>query len=193
MPNMLSFVTFSLLAIFTPGPNNIMALCNAGKYGFKKCLPFNLGVASGFVLVLALSMAFSVALYRILPTIKPIMAAVGAAYMLYLAWKTLKSKPHGQGDAREHTTFFAAVLLQFINPKGVLFGITVAANYLTPYYKTVPPLAGFALALSAVTLVSTCSWSAFGAVFQSFIAKHQQAFNIVMALLLVYCAVSLFL
>lgn len=193
MPNILSFLTFSLLAIFTPGPNNIMALCNAGKYGFKKSLPFNLGVAAGFILLLSVSVAFSVMLYGALPAVKPVMAVIGAAYMLYLAYKTLVSKPHGEDNRKEHTTFLAGTMLQFINPKGVLFGITVAANYLTPNFKTLPPMMGFALLLSVITLASTCSWSAFGAIFQKFIKKHQMAFNIVMAALLVYCAVSLFL
>ncbi len=192
MPNMLSFVTFSMLAIFTPGPNNIMALGNAGRYGFRKSLPFNMGVAVGFLLLLAVSVAFSAALYGVLPQVKPWMAAVGAAYMLYLAYKTLRSKPHGQDGAKEHTSFLSGVLLQFINPKGVLFGITVAATYITPYYHTVLPIAALALALSLLTVASTCSWAAFGAVFQRFLARHQLAFNIVMALLLVYCAVSLF-
>lgn len=193
MPNLLSFFTFSVLAIFTPGPNNIMALGNAGRHGFKKSLPFNLGVAAGFLLMLAAAVAFSAALYGALPQIKPWMAAIGAAYMLWLAWKTLWSKPHGQDGQKEHTTFLSGMLLQFINPKGVLFGITVAANYITPYYHTLLPIAALALALSVLTIGSTCSWAAFGAVFQKLIAKYQTAFNIVMALLLVYCAVSLFI
>jgi cysteine/O-acetylserine efflux protein len=193
MPNLLSFMAFSLLAIFTPGPNNIMALCNAGKYGFKKSLPFNLGVAAGFVLLLAVCLAFSFALYSVLPSVKPVMTVIGAAYMLYLAWKTLRSGRHGEGKKREYTTFLSGMLLQFVNPKGVLFCITVTSNYLVPYFKTLPPLVGFSLLLSLLTLISTCSWSAFGALFQRVIAKNQTAFNIVMALLLVYCAVSLFL
>ncbi len=193
MPDMLSFFTFSLLAIFTPGPNNIMALGNAGRHGFKKSLPFNFGVAVGFLLVLAASVAFSAALYGVLPQVKPWMAAIGAAYMLYLAYKTLRSKPHGQAEGKEHISFLSGVVLQFINPKGVLFGITVAANYITPYYHTLPPIAALAMALAVLTVGSTCSWAAFGAMFQRFLAKRQTAFNIVMALLLVYCAVSLFL
>lgn len=193
MPNFVSFLTFSLLAIFTPGPNNIMALCNAGKYGFKKSLPFNVGVAAGFVLLLGLCIAFSYALYTVLPKIKLVMEIIGAAYMLYLAYKTLRARPHGQGGEKEHTSVLSGVAMQFVNPKGILFCITIAANYLAPYYKAFTPLALLALMLSALTFVSTCSWAAFGAVFQKFIARRQTAFNIVMALLLAYCAVSLFL
>lgn len=193
MPNVLSFLTYALLTTFTPGPNNIMSLCNAGKYGFKKSLPFNLGVAAGFLLVMAASAAFSYALMSSLPAIKPYMNVAGAAYMAYLAVKTLLSKPHSQDGAKNRTTFLAGMLLQFVNPKGVLYGITITSVYLTPYYTSPFALMGFAAFLALITLGSTCSWAAFGSAFQTFIAKHSKAFNIVMAVLLGYCAVSLFL
>lgn len=193
MPNFVSFLTFSLLSVFTPGPNNIMALCNAGKYGFKKSLPFNEGVAIGFILLLGLCMIFSYALYSVLPSVKIYMEIVGAAYMLWLAWKTLRAKPHGNGTERECTTVLSGVGMQFVNPKGILFCITIAATYLAPYYKTLPPLALFTLLLSVMTLASTSLWAAFGAVFQQFIARRQTVFNIIMAVLLAYCSVSLFI
>jgi threonine/homoserine/homoserine lactone efflux protein len=150
-------------------------------------------VAAGFLALMALCMAFSYFLYKSLPAVKPYVAAVGAVYMLYLAYKTLRSKPHADGTEKEYTTVLSGVGMQFINPKGILFCITVAANFLAPYYKTFLPIAGLLMMLSTLTLVSTCSWAAFGSAFQMFISRHRTPFNIVMALLLVYCAVSLFL
>jgi cysteine/O-acetylserine efflux protein len=193
MPNFPSFMAFSLLAIFTPGPNNIMALCNAGRYGFKKSLPFNVGVALGFLGLMSLCMAFSYFLYSVIPSVKLYVAAVGAAYMLYLAYKTLRGKPHEDGKTKECTTVLSGVGMQFINPKGILFSVTVAANYLAPYYKTVPPVAGLMLLLASLALISTSGWALFGSAFQKFISAHRAPFNVVMALLLAYCAVSLFI
>lgn len=192
MDNPLPFLTFSLLAIFTPGPNNIMALCIAGKYGFKRCLPFNLGVTVGFLLLMAACIAFSYVLYDALPGIKPVMSAVGAAYMLYLAWRTIRSSKGGGGPVRDSAGFIPGILLQFVNPKGILFCITVASSYLVPYARGVLPMAGYMLLLEVFIILSTCMWAAFGAVFQRVIERHNTVFNIVMAALLVYCAVSLF-
>ena len=39
----------------------------------------------------------------------------------------------------------------------------------------------------------TLCWSAFGSAFKWLFSKHARVVNLVMALLLVYCAVSLFL
>jgi cysteine/O-acetylserine efflux protein len=192
MPNPLSFLAFSVLGIFTPGPNNIMSLCIAGKYGFKRSLPFNLGVTAGFLLLMSASVAFSYALYGALPGIKPVMTAVGAAYMLFLAYRTLRSGKAGDDPKRDFAGFPAGVLLQFVNPKGVLFCITVAASYLVPYCGGVLAMAGWTLLLALLVLAATCMWSAFGAAFQRAIERHRTAFNVVMAVLLAYCAVSLF-
>ena len=192
MNHPLPFLTFSLLAIFTPGPNNIMSLCIAGKYGFKRCMPFNFGVTVGFLLLMAACIAFSYALYGALPGIKPVMTAVGAAYMLFLAYKTLRPGKSGSGAKRDFAGFPAGVLLQFVNPKGILFCIAVATSYLVPYARGVLPMAGYMLLLDVFIILSTSMWAAFGAVFQRVIERHSTVFNIVMAALLVYCAVSLF-
>jgi threonine/homoserine/homoserine lactone efflux protein len=143
--------------------------------------------------MMSLSMAFSYALYSVIPAVKPYVAAVGAAYMLYLAYKTLRDNPHAGGKQKECTTVLSGVGMQLVNPKGILFCVTVAANYFAPYYRTLPPIAGLILMLSALIFVSTSSWSLFGSAFQNFISAHRKPFNIVMALLLAYCAVSLFL
>lgn len=126
MPNFIAFISYVFVTSFTPGPNNIMAMTNASHHGFRKSIPFNLGVGVGFFTILILSNLFSVTLYRYLPTVKP-------------------------------------VVLVF-----------------------------FSLFLAGVSFLSTGSWALFGSLFQRFMKKHYKVFNTVMALLLVYCAVSLF-
>ena len=47
--------------------------------------------------------------------------------------------------------------------------------------------------LSVIGFLSTLSWTAFGSAFRRLFTDHAKPVNTVMALLLVYCAVSLFL
>ena len=66
--------------------------------------------------------------------------------------------------------------------------------YVLPYYQGQPAVRlAFALLLAFVGFFFTVCWSAFGAVFQRLFTAHARVVNTVMALLLVYCAVSLFL
>ena len=194
MPNFAAFLSYIIVTSFTPGPNNIMSMSNAGRYGFRKSIFFNVGIFFGFLIILALSSIFSITLYSLIPSIKPIMTWIGAIYILWLAWKTYKSTPHSNEKGEKQTnTFLAGLLLQFVNPKVILYGITTISTFIAPYYKSLTTLTGFTVFLALVGFTATCCWALFGSLFQRFLVRNDKAVNTIMALLLVYCAVSLFL
>ena len=188
-----SFLTYAVITAATPGPNNIMSMSNAGRLGFRRALPFNLGIWVGFTLVMALCTLFCTALSALIPAIRLPMLVLGAAYMLYLAWGTFRSSDVIQEDhAREG--FRSGLLLQFINPKIYLYGIMSMEAYILPYYSGQPAvLLFFALLLAFIGFVFTLAWAAFGSVFRLLFSRHARTVNTIMALLLVCCAVSLFL
>ena len=188
-----SFLTYAVITAATPGPNNIMSMSNAGRLGFRRALPFNLGIWVGFTIVMALCTLFCTALSALIPAIRLPMLVLGAAYMLYLAWGTFRSSGAIQED-RAREGFRSGLLLQFINPKIYLYGVMSMEAYILPYYGGQPAvLLFFALLLAFIGFVFTLAWAAFGSVFRLLFSRHARAVNTVMALLLVYCAVSLFL
>ena len=190
----LALVTFAFVMAFTPGPNNIMSMSNASRYGFRKSLGYNFGVFFGFLVIISICSAFSMAIYSVMPSLKPVMTVVGASYILYLAWKTYNSHAKsGGGDGRQTTTVMSGMLMQFINPKAIIYAITIATTFIIPYYRSVPVILLFSVMLAFMGFLSTCTWGLFGSFFQRFLVKNEKAVNTVMALLLVYCAVSLFL
>jgi cysteine/O-acetylserine efflux protein len=192
VPNVFAFLSFVAVTSFTPGPNNIMSMSNASRHGFKRSMPFTWGVSVGFFLVVGTSIVFAIALFSAIPTIKPVMTVIGAAYILWLAWKTATSAPHDE-KALTRSTFFSGLLLQFLNPKAILYGITVASTFIVPYYHSASVFVGFAAVLALVALASTTCWALFGSVFQRFMAENHRVVGWVMGVLLVYCAVSLFI
>jgi cysteine/O-acetylserine efflux protein len=192
VPNVLAFASYVVLTTFTPGPNNIMSMSNASRFGLRGSTRFRLGQTLGFFLVMVAAMVFTIALYRAIPTITPYMTAFGAAYILWLAYKTLTSSPHDDAAAGQNT-LLSGLVLQFLNPKGILFGITVAATFIVPYYRSPPVLIAFAAGLALVGLAAVTSWAVFGSVFQRFMAENHKVVSWVMGGLLIYCAVSLFL
>ncbi len=194
MPNLSAFLSYAFITSFTPGPNNIMSMTNATKYGFKKSLPFNFGVFIGFFLIMLVCSFFSITLYSLIPSIKPYMTFIGAAYILWLAWKIFNSKTHSI-DEEEKTVMgmWSAVILQFVNVKAILYSFTILSTFIVPYYQSWYSLLIFSVLLAFVGFASTCCWSLFGSVFQKLFIKNEKTVNIIMALLLVYCAVSLFM
>jgi threonine/homoserine/homoserine lactone efflux protein len=191
--NWIGFLTYALITAFTPGPNNIMSLSIAGRLGMKRAFPFSLGVMAGFSVLILLCTALGSTLNSVLPAIKTPMLFVGAAYMLYLAWKIFRSTGiHEQSTLK--TGFWTAFLLQFINPKGIVYAIVSLETFILPYYHgQTAVLIALGLMLAFFGFVSTLCWAAFGSVFKLLFSKYAKTTNVVMALLLVYCAVSLFL
>ncbi|MCF0137283.1 MAG: LysE family transporter [Oscillospiraceae bacterium] len=193
MFNWLPFLTYATVTVITPGPNNIMSMTNGSRKGFKRALPFNLGIFVGFATVMIFCTLFCSLLSAWIPRLKTPMLIVGASYLLYLAWTTFRSSY----EVEENSTkdgFTAGLLLQFVNAKIYIYGIMSMEAYVLPVYsgQTVK-LLGFALLLAALGGACNLLWSAFGSVFKILFSKHAKVVNTVMSLLLVYCAASLFL
>ena len=188
-----SFLTYAVITAVTPGPNNIMSMSNGVRKGFRGALPFNLGIWVGFTAVMVLCTLFCSLVSALIPRIKTPMLVLGAAYMLYLAWETFRSSDLIEED-HSRSGFLSGLLLQFINPKIYIYCIMSMEAYILPFYSTRPLiLFAFALLLAFIGFVFTLAWSAFGSVFQTLFSRHARVVNTVLALLLVYCAASLFL
>ena len=188
-----SFLTYAVVTAVTPGPNNIMSMSNGSRKGFCRALPFNMGIWLGFSAISILCTIFCNLLSGWIPKIKLPMMIVGALYMLHLAWSTFRSS----GDIEEDHSrdgFLSGLFLQFINPKAYLYCIMSMEVYILPYYQgNTPVLLLFALLLAFVGFAFTLLWSAFGSVFRRLFSRHAKVINSIMALALLYCAVSLFL
>ncbi|HNV34948.1 MAG TPA: LysE family transporter [Bacillota bacterium] len=191
--NYAAFFSYAVIQIFTPGPNNIMAMNNATNFGILNSIGFDFGVMAGFFVIVVVSCLFSTALYAVVPTVEPIVTVIGAAYILYLAWKTFTAGGHKDDSRAGIRNFLPGVVVQFINPKGLLMALTVSSVYITPSFTSIWPMVGLAALLGAMCLVSTLMWGLFGSLFQKFFTGHRKLVNAIMALLLLYCAVSLFL
>ena len=192
MFNWVSFLTYAVVTAVTPGPNNIMSMSNGSRKGFRAALPFNFGIGLGFSIVMLLCTAFCSMLSTFIPKIKFPMLVVGAAYMLYLAWETFRSSD-GIDENHSREGLISGLLLQFINPNIYIYCIMSMEAYILPFYNgKMLPLFGFAMLLAFIGFAFTLCWSAFGSVFKWLFSKHTKLVNTVMALLLVYCAISLF-
>ena len=86
--NLVGFALYVFASAFTPGPNNILSMSAAGRYGIARAWRVLVGVFAGFIIVMLLCALFSVALASLVPKIMPFMEWAGAAYILWLAWKT---------------------------------------------------------------------------------------------------------
>lgn len=196
MFNLFAFVSYVFVSCITPGPNNIMSMSNGTRYGVKQSMPFCAGVATGFLLILLGCIGCNLVLYQYIPNIVEVMTYLGAIYIFYLAWVIWRDKPKEKKKKSMQLNpkgFFTAVVLQFVNPKGLLFGMTLISNFVFPYFRSAGVFV-LVLLFNWIVVFFCCGcWVLFGSVFQRFFETYRRLINGIMALLLVYCGVSLFL
>lgn len=189
----MNFLSYAVVTAVTPGPNNIMSMSNAGRLGFKNALPFNLGIWAGFSVVMLICTFFCNTLSALIPKIKMPMLVTGAAYMLWLAWGTFRSSSVIE-EKHTRSGFGSGLALQFINPKIYIYCIVSMEAYILPFYQGQwGALIFFALLLAFIGFFFTLCWSLFGSVFKRLFSRYAKITNTILALLLVYCAATLFI
>lgn len=190
--NWKDFLIYVISTAVTPGPNTISSMSAGVKKGFIKALPFNFGILTGFSFIMVLCTVLASTLNSVLPVIEKPILFVGAAYLLWLAWHTYKST--GVEDKDSGTAFKDGLLLQLVNIKIYFYGLISMQVYILPHYKgNIPVLLFFSLLLAFIGFLFTLLWSAFGSFFKTLFSEHGKVVNTILALALVYCAVSLFM
>jgi len=183
-----SFLLYCVVVTFTPGPTNIVILSTVQGFGIKKAMAYTYGATLAFGTLLTISAILNTLLVAVIPKILLIMQVVGSLYILYLAYLIYQldtSSSTGQQVATFQTGFF----MQFVNPKVVLFTMTVIPSFVMPYYSEPHLLAMYVAVITAIGFWAFVTWVLFGALFREVLQKYQKPFNASMALFLVYSAI----
>ena len=128
-----------MINAFTPGPGNILALNTVTNYGWKKGRPLFFGIFTGYYVVQLICAVFVFGIAAFLPSVLGVMKYIGAAYILWLAIHIAISKPEKDDDSRS-ASYMKGFLLQFVNVKIYLFGMTALTGYITDYYTSLTAL-----------------------------------------------------
>lgn len=195
--NLAGFLTFVVITTFTPGPNNISSSSMGVLYGYPKTLRYIAGIVTGFFGIMFIAGIISNTLYTLLPSVETIMRLIGAAYILWLAYKTIKSSYKFDSENDEEKSpalgYANGLMLQALNPKVWVFSLTLYTTFLVPITGNVIFLLISAGFLAFVAFCATSSWAIMGALIKRYLSnpKIQRAINIILALLLVYTAIDL--
>ena len=177
---------------FTPGPNNLMCMYLGANYGLKGSRKFiTASMASVFVKALLCGL-LNVMLASVIPSVVPVLKWAGAAYMLYLAWSMLKGGMN-QEEAVEKTgesTYSAGILLQILNMKSWVSALSLFSVYVVPYTTRLTAIVTGAGIMLGLLILASLSWCLFGRAIKNVYNKYKLPLSIVMALSLVYCAVT---
>lgn len=182
-----AFLLFSVVAAGTPGPSNLLLTATGGNVGVLRGLPCLLGVSVGMgVMMFAVAFGLgSVVLAN--PTVLRLLNWIGAAFLLWLAWKIATAGHSAAAAGEKPVGFLGAAAFQWINPKSWLVCASAAGTYLHAGSRSALAQALAFGALFVLASLPCCFvWLAFGATAQRLLRtdRARRTFNVAMGLLL---------
>ena len=143
---MLEFFIAAIVVGIAPGPDNLFVLAQSATHGARAGFCVILGLCTGIALQTCLLVAGVSALIAASPIAFFVMQCLGAAYLLYLAYKSFQvragtvvsSERHPEGRNPEgsspegstpelpaHKLYLRGIIMNMTNPKAVLFMLSV--------------------------------------------------------------------
>ena len=203
-----ALVAYACATTFSPGPNNVLLLSSTGQYGFRKCLPLMRGIWTGLITVMLICGFGCKLLGDLIPSIERYARFVGAAYIVWLGYKTLTrrsvqnpestveetsdisgqaSAEQTSGNEQKPLNFVNGFLLQFLNVKILMLGIAAYCSFVLPNGTSLPATLIFAVTMAACAATGNLIWATVGSLLFPIYNKHYRIFNVIMALLLFWC------
>ena len=128
---LLPLAAFIFVSSITPGPNNVMLTASGANFGYQRSVPHMLGISVGATLMLLVVGAGLGAVFARWPQLYTLLQWVGAAYLVWLAWKIATAGRVQTGQAKpQPLNFWQAAAFQWVNPKAWLMSVGVVAAWL---------------------------------------------------------------
>ncbi|MCG8683298.1 MAG: LysE family translocator [Desulfobacterales bacterium] len=192
-----SLSVFVVLTTFSPGPNNISCASMGILYGYKNTRPYILGICTGFFVIMAVCAMVSSTLLSKVPQSASALKWIGSLYILWLAVGMLKAGYDIPGNTSQPVSepgaFTKGMTLQLINPKALVYGMTLYSTFLAPISHHMEWLVALGGVFALVAFFATSFWALSGAMIRDKIQnpKLKARVNTVLCMMLVYTAADL--
>ena len=129
-----AFVVAIIVFLAIPGPGNLALITSTGKGGLKGGMAATMGVIAGDQVLMWAAVAGVAAVLSTYPVAFSAVQWVGAAYLAWLGFKMLTSKP---GDApvlkmEAHHFFKQSLMITLLNPKAIVFYMAFFPLFVDP-------------------------------------------------------------
>ncbi len=90
---------------------------------------------------------------------------------------------HDEDNAKS-ASFLKGFMLQFVNVKIYMFGITALTGYIVGYNSSFAVLLFFEIVIATIGTIATSTWIGMGVLIQKYYLKHYRIINVILALTL---------
>ena len=193
----IAFIAASIVLSFVPGPDNIFVMTQSALRGWRVGFFTTLGLCTGLVgHTLLVAVGVSV-IFQTSAIAFNGLKILGACYLVYLGWLSLKNEELVLGESKEKSTnqsyYITGIIMNLTNPKVALFFlvflpqfVNVSGGSVTIQILTL----GLLFILSALCVFSSIAF--LGSFLESFLKKSKSVGNNINKLAaLVYFALAI--
>ena len=165
---LLLFVTASAVLAVAPGPDNIFVLTQSAVHGWRAGVTVTLGLCTGLLVHIAAVALGVAAIFSTSVIAFTALKAIGAAYLLYLAWQSFRAgrvslATEGETRVSRRALYGRGILMNVTNPKVAIFFLAFLPQFADPSRGplTVQIIAlGAAFMVTAFVIFCGIAWTA---------------------------------
>ena len=136
-PVLAVFLVAALTLALTPGPDMLYVASRSLGQGRMAGLLSAFGVITGTFVHLGAAAVGLAELFRLWPLAYELLRILGAAYLLYLAWRVLRGREDlsavsGRDTVGRRRVFLQGLMTNLLNPKVGLFYVTFLPQFVDP-------------------------------------------------------------
>jgi len=137
------FALAALIMVLTPGPNMVYLVSRSLSQGRAAGVTSLFGVAAGFLMHMFAAAAGLTAVFLAIPLAYEMLKWLGAAYLLWLAWQSLRPGARSPFEVRPMPVdsparlCFMGFMTNALNPKIAVFYLSVFPQFVRPEYGSV--------------------------------------------------------
>jgi len=159
---LIALILFVAAGSGSPGPNNTLLLSSGITFGFRATVPHVVGTSVGMLLLVGLAAGGESAVVTTVPAVQVALKVIATAYLAYLAARMARGLTLSSGTIPEPFTATRAIAFQFVNPKGWIFALALAAGFIPERAAGVTGPLALAVTVALVVGVTAGMWALFG-------------------------------
>ena len=165
LETIVAFVLASVVLSLVPGPDNIFVMTNSALKGWKAGFYITLGLCTGLIgHTILVAIGVSVIVQTSVLAFNGL-KIVGACYLVYLGWLSLKSKEltidSNDAESINRSYYITGIVMNLTNPKVALFFLVFLPQFINPINGGVTIqifILGFLFILSALFVFSSIAF-----------------------------------
>jgi threonine/homoserine/homoserine lactone efflux protein len=188
MEGLFGFVLAGFALLGSPGPATLSLAATGAAFGARRGFGYLAGIAFGMVIVMSVIATGMMGVLLALPGAAPVLTAMAAAYIVYLAYRIATAPPLTEsGNHHRRPSFAGGVFLSLVNPKAYAVLAALFSGFVLVKKALHLDAALKIIILMAILTLTNTAWLLAGAALTR-IAREpgiNRAINVTFAVLLV--------